>query len=133
VPAAGEVTVIVPVAAEQVGCCVTLATGAAGNAGDSLITKSEEGNEVQDNEFVTVKLNMPDGNPVIVVLVPEPVTAPGLIVQLSEGKPLKTTLPEGTPHVGWVIVPIIGAAGRALTVSVAVLEVTLVTPLQLVM
>jgi hypothetical protein len=51
---------------------------------------------------------------VIVVLVPEPVIAPGLMVQVPvAGNPLKFTLPVATEQVGWVIVPTAGAAGVA--------------------
>ena len=37
--------------------------------------------------------------------------APGLIVQLPEGKPLNTTLPVSVEQVGCVMVPTIGATG----------------------
>ena len=49
----------------------------------------------------------------MVILVVEPVIAPGLIVQLPAGKPLNTTLPVAAEHVGCVIVPITGAVGVA--------------------
>ena len=49
--------------------------------------------------------------PFIVVLTPVPVIAPGLMVQVPVGKPFKTTLPVARAHVGWVIVPIVGAIG----------------------
>lgn len=45
------------------------------------------------------------------VLFPEPFTVPGFIIQLPVGKPLSTTLPDCTSQVGWVIVPVVGAAG----------------------
>jgi hypothetical protein len=48
-------------------------------------------------------------NPVNVVVAPDPVINPGLIVHVPEGSPLKTTLPVGTAHVGCVTAPIIGA------------------------
>ena len=41
----------------------------------------------------------------------EPEIFPGLMVQFPEGNPVKTTLPIATEHVGWVIVPTVGAAG----------------------
>jgi hypothetical protein len=41
----------------------------------------------------------------------EPVIAPGLIVQLPAGKPVKSTLPVATAQVGCVIVPTTGVAG----------------------
>ena len=48
----------------------------------------------------------------MVVLVPVPAIAPGLIVQFPAGKPLNTTLPVATAQVGCVIVPTVGAAGE---------------------
>ena len=47
----------------------------------------------------------------MVVLVPELLILPGLIVQLPDGSPFSTTLPVETAHVGWVMVPTEGAAG----------------------
>ena len=49
----------------------------------------------------------------MVVLMPEPLMFPGLIIQFPEGNPLKTTLPVSTSQVGWVIVPTVGASGVA--------------------
>ena len=48
-----------------------------------------------------------------VVVVPVPAIAPGLIVHTPvAGRPFNTTLPVGAAQEeGWVIVPIIGAAG----------------------
>jgi hypothetical protein len=50
---------------------------------------------------------------IIVVLLPDPVIAPGLIVQVPvAGSPFRTTLPVGDAHEeGWVIVPTVGADG----------------------
>ena len=47
------------------------------------------------------------------MLVPVPVTPPGLIVHVPvAGNPLSTTVPVGVPHEeGWVTVPTIGAVG----------------------
>ena len=52
----------------------------------------------------------------MVVLMPDPVVIvpPGVLVSVHvpvEGKPLNTTLPVGTEHVGCVIVPTAGAVG----------------------
>ena len=47
------------------------------------------------------------------VLIPVPDMAPGLIVQLPAGKPVNSTLPVGSAHVGCVIVPTAGAEGVA--------------------
>ena len=53
-------------------------------------------------------------NPVSVVVVPVPVTAPGFIVQVPvAGKPDNATLPVAVAQVGWVIVPTAGAVGVA--------------------
>ena len=49
----------------------------------------------------------------MVVLVPVPVIAPGLMVQVPvAGRPLSTTLPVVAEHeAGWEIVPTTGAVG----------------------
>ena len=51
----------------------------------------------------------------MVVVVPIPVIAPGLIVQVPvAGRPFNTTLPVVAVHEeGWVIVPTNGAVGAA--------------------
>ena len=68
-------------------------------------------------------------NPVIVVLVVDPVLPPGLMVQFPTGNPLSATLPIAAVHVGCVIVPTIGVPGAVFTVAnTAVLE-ALVHPL----
>lgn len=54
---------------------------------------------------------VPADKPDIVLLIPEPVIAPGLIVQLPAGKPVNTTLPVAVEQVGCVIVPIAGGDG----------------------
>ena len=36
---------------------------------------------------------------------------PGFIVQLPDGRPLKSTLPVAAPQVGWIMVPTVGADG----------------------
>lgn len=58
-----------------------------------------------------MKVLVPASSPDIVVLAPVPLIDPGLIVQFPEGKPLNSTLPVETEHVGCVIVPTIGAEG----------------------
>ena len=58
---------------------------------------------------------------VIVVLVVEPVIAPGFIVQLPAGNPFNTTLPVANTHVGCVIVPAVGADGAPGTVLITTL------------
>jgi len=87
------------------------------------ITTLEEADEVHPVGLVTLKVQVPDGMSEIVMLVPVPeeVISPGERVSVQipvAGKPLKTTLPVGTVHVGRVIVPTTGAEGLAFTVKV---------------
>ena len=77
------------------------------------MTTLADAGEVHPAALVTVKLYVEAVSPTIVVLAPVPVTAPGLIVQLPAGKLLNTTLPVAKAHVGWVMVPTVGAAGAA--------------------
>ena len=91
-------------------------TGAVGIGGCVLIVTLAEGAEIHPSALVTVKVYVPAGIPETVVLVPVPVvvTAPGERVSVhvpEEGKPLSTTLPVATSHVGWVMVPTEGAEG----------------------
>lgn len=76
---------------------------------------------------------MPATNPEIVLLIPVPEMAPGLIVQFPAGKPFKTTLPFATPQLGWVIVPTEGGAGvTGCKFIIAFAEPTDVHPTELV-
>jgi hypothetical protein len=60
----------------------------------------------------------------MIVLVPLPAIAPGLIVQLPvAGRPESTTLPVATEHVGSVIVPTLGAAGPPGAAVITTLDV----------
>jgi hypothetical protein len=87
--------------------------GAAGDTGATLMTTFEETAEVHPAALVTVKLWVPAASDEIVVLFPEPETAPGLMVQFPAGNPFSTTLPDETRQEGWVMTPTIGAAGVA--------------------
>jgi hypothetical protein len=105
------VTVALPGPNEQLIVC----KGVAGVDGCVFITTLEDGNDVHP-EAVTVKVYVPAGIPEIVILVPDPgvTTPPGLLVIVQdpfEGKPLSTTLPVATAHVGCVLVPTVGAGG----------------------
>ena len=86
-----------------------------GTPGVDIITGADSA-EIQPEELVTVKVKTPPARPVIVLLIPLPavVAPPGNRVITHdpvEGNPLSITLPVGTANVGWVIVPIAGAAG----------------------
>jgi hypothetical protein len=85
------------------------------------MTTGADAAEVHPFELVTVNVCEPAGRPVTVYVIPEPaISAPPVLrvsVQLPvAGKPLRTTLPVATEHVGWVIIPTVGAEGRELTV-----------------
>ena len=84
---------MLPVEMLQDGCVMVPITGASGNTGPSLMTTDDEGPEVHPASLVTVKVNVPAGNPVIIVLLPDPVvtTFPGVRVTLHvpvEGSPV---------------------------------------------
>ena len=68
----------------------------------------------------------------MVVLAVEPVIAPGLMVQVPEGRPLKTTLPVAVEQVGCVIVPTIGADGAPGSIRLAFTPVVEVQPLAVI-
>ena len=90
-----------------------------------MITTLPDGEDVHPEASVTVKLDAPGVRPVIVLLVPAPLIAPGLIVQAPAGSPLSTILPVAVEQVGWVIVPTVGAdgaPGAGLTVKVVAAE-----------
>ena len=112
-PAGKLFSTTLPVATEQVGCVIVPGIGAEGVAGCTLITISADAGEIQPSVFVTVKLYVPATRPDMVVLMPVPKIAPGLIVQFPAGKPFNTTLPVESEQVGCVIVPGIGADGVA--------------------
>ena len=77
---------------------------------------------------------VPATKPEIVVVTPEPVIAPGLIVQVPmAGKLFKITLPVGTAQVGCVITPTVGAVGVAGCTLITILaDSTEVHPTELV-
>jgi len=79
-------------------------------------------------ELVTVNVYVPAARPVTVTVALEPTKLPDLTVQFPEGSPPRTTLPVETVHVGWVIVPIVGAEGRGLTVTAVTADCALWQP-----
>ena len=121
-PACG-VKSIVPVGTAHVGC-VNVAAGTAGVLGIELMSTLIDALEVHPTEFVTMKVYVFGGSPLKVALDPVPLMdAPidGVIVHVpDEGKPLKSTLPVPTAHVGCVIVPTTGAVGSGLITIVAI-------------
>ena len=102
-----------PVATAQDGCMIIPIVGTKGVAGWALMIISADATEVHPSAFVTVKLYVPATSPDMVVLIPAPAIAPGLIIQFPAGKPLKTTLPVATAQDGCVIIPIVGTKGVA--------------------
>jgi len=97
-----------------------------------MTTLPEEA-EIQPSELVTVNVRVPAASPEIVVLLPLPAMLPGLMVQLPDGNPFKTTLPVARAQVGWVMVPIVGAEGVAGCGSMTTLpEVAEMQPSELV-
>jgi hypothetical protein len=106
---------MVPVANAQVGWSTVPIEGAVGVTGAALINTLEDGSEVQVFDPVTVKVTVPAGMLLNVAVVPEPAivvpTGSSVTVQLSEGNPLRATLPVATEQDGWVTVPIRGAEG----------------------
>ena len=117
VPVAGNpLNITLPVGTAQVGWVIVPTIGAVGAGGCGFMTTFPDGNEIQPDAFVTLKVYVPSGIPEIVVLVPVPVVVvpPGVLVRVHvpvAGNPLKITLPVATVQVGCVIVPTIGVEG----------------------
>jgi hypothetical protein len=84
----------------QVGCVMEPIVGIAGVVGCAFITTCCDAAEVQPDELVTVKLYVPLKRLLMVVLEPDPLMLPGLIVQFDEGNPLNTTDPVDVLQVG---------------------------------
>ena len=115
VPVAGRpLRTTLPVPVEHTTGWVMVPTrGADGVPGGASITTLAEARETQPDDMVTVKLYIPGIRLEIVVDVPVPVIAPGLIVHVPvAGSPVSTTLPVGSVHVvGWLTVPMTGEPG----------------------
>jgi hypothetical protein len=108
---------MLPVDKEHVGGIINPATGAEGIAGGAGITTFPDAGEIQPEEFVTVKVYVPPGRAVIVVLVPDPVvdTLPGERISVhvpADGNPLNSTLPVNKAQDGRVMAPTTGAPGE---------------------
>jgi len=110
-----------PVDMAHVGCVIVPTIGADGVIGCVPIIMLSEGNDIQPTPLLTVKVYVPVAKPDIVVLVPLPDMAPGLIVQLPAGNPVNKTLPVATEHEGCVTVPIVGAAGVPGSATITIL------------
>jgi hypothetical protein len=105
-----------PLGEVHVGAVIAPGTGAEGGEDGGLITTFPDKAEVHPIEFVTLKVYVPEVNPLTVVPVPEPVDviSPGIRVRIhvpDTGSPVSTTLPVATEHPGCVIVPVTGAVG----------------------
>jgi len=119
------VTTAFPDPREQSAVC----TGLSGDAGCASITTLADAGEVHPVALVTLKLYVPAIKSDIVKLVPVPAIAPGLIIQLPDGKSFNTTLPVAVAQVGCVMVPTTGAGGADGSLSVAFTPVAVVHPL----
>jgi hypothetical protein len=77
------------------------------------MTTVDDASDVHPDSIETVKLYVPGTRFATIVVIPVPVIAPGLSVQFPvAGRPFSTTLPVAEAHEdGWVITPILGAAG----------------------
>ena len=111
-----------PVAKVHVGGVIVPTTGAVGMVGCTGITAPADAGDVHPVATVIVKVYVLATRFEIVVLVPSPVfiIPPGVpfTVQVpDEGNPFKMTLPVEDVHVGDVMVPIVGAAGKGRTVT----------------
>ena len=95
---------ILPVEILHEGWVTVPITGIPGISGPWMIMTDNDGIDVQPASFVTVNVNVPAGNPVIRVVLPEPwvTSPPGLRVmfQIPEGRPDNTTVPVGDLHEG---------------------------------
>jgi len=99
-PAGKPFNTTLPVDIAQVGCVIAPKVGAKGVGGWLSIITFIDANEIQPTPLLTVKVYVPVAKPDIVVLVPDPEIAPGLIVQLPAGNPVNKTLPVATEHEG---------------------------------
>jgi hypothetical protein len=101
VPVAGSpINTTLPVGvAHEEGCVIVPAIGAVGATGGAFITTSADAFDIQPAVAVTLKLYVPGTRFEMVVVVPVPVIAPGLIVQVPvAGRPFNTTLPVVAEH-----------------------------------
>ena len=89
-----------------------------GIPGCTGISTLEDASEIHPAALVTVKVYVPTGKPVMVLLVPVPVLniPSGLRVNVhvpEAGNPLKTTLPVARKQDGIVMLPTVGGVGVA--------------------
>lgn len=122
-PEGNPLSTTLPSGSVHVGCVMVPTTGTTGVAGCTLMVTLAEVTEMHVAASVTLKLYVPGKSPGIVVLVPVPgvITLSGNRVSIhvpSGGKPFNVTSPVGTEHVGCVMVPIEGAGGPAVILSI---------------
>lgn len=86
---------------------------AAGAPAAAFITTSADAEELHPEALVTVKVYVPGASPEMVFVKVFPAIEPGLMVQLPEGSPVRSTLPVDRPQVACVTVPTTGAVGVA--------------------
>ena len=101
VPVAGRpVNTTLPVGAEhEEGCVIVPTIGAVGADGATCIITSADARDIHPAALVTLKLYVPGVRFEMVVLVPVPAIAPGLIIHIPvAGRPFNTTLPVVAIH-----------------------------------
>jgi len=101
VPDAGRpLNTTLPVGTEHdEGCVIVPAIGAVGAAGAICMITSADARDIHPASLVTVKLWVPGVRFEMVVLVPVPAIAPGLIIHTPvAGRPFNITLPVVAIH-----------------------------------
>lgn len=125
IPVAGNpLSTTLPIGdAHEEGCVIVPTIGAVGAAGALLITTLADSMDIHPASLVTLNVYVPGLRLSIVADIPVPVIAPGLIVHIPAGRPLRITLPVGAAHeAGCVIVPITGAVGATGAASITTVE-----------
>jgi hypothetical protein len=133
VPDGRPFRVTLPVATEQLGCITDAIWGAGGVPGLLIITTSAVSIETHPASLVTLKRYVFGIKLDMVIVLPVPVIAPGLIVHVPEGNPLNCTLPVATEQEGCITASTLGTEGvTGLAIITALADASDVHPAELV-